>query len=401
VLGPECADAFLPGEVAQLLCTGGAAVWIAGRHAAPRGDRVTAAGFDSARSYALLPPATGKIMLPLTDRRLTGAGLMFYTPGQRRNRFALRLAGVAVCLGCQPFRGGRVVVSRRQAGAALEGSYLLDRLSGLLGKPAADATIHSGWRKRTLLLLDEGGQALGVAKAADSPAARGALTRETEVLNQLSRVAELRDCVPAVTATGQWSEQDVQVQSTAPLRPGYSTALTEAHMAFLKALTRLDRRELRLTEWPHWENLRRDLRQQAPALGDDAQAMSAAVDASAAALGDARVSFHRVHGDFAPWNVKTAPGQFVVVDWEDSEAQGLPFYDLVHFAARVARLLKRKPLPMRELLSAPLAALPVSEPLEAITGALLASGACALTGKQREALLRLCLVKERLSAYHI
>jgi hypothetical protein len=51
----------------------------------------------------------------------------------------------------------------------------------------------------------------------------------------------------------------------------------------------------------------------------------------------------RVHGDFAPWNLKRADdGQIVAVDWEDSAASGLPFLDLHHFQRSVTMRLGRK-----------------------------------------------------------
>ncbi|WP_237067312.1 aminoglycoside phosphotransferase family protein [Microbulbifer guangxiensis] len=37
------------------------------------------------------------------------------------------------------------------------------------------------------------------------------------------------------------------------------------------------------------------------------------------------------HGDFAPWNIKENGCELGVVDWEDSDANGFPFWDLCHF----------------------------------------------------------------------
>ncbi len=398
-VGPKHVRAVRPDEVAQLLCPGGASAWIGGRGTLPAKARLLSAGFDSALLYARLPRATGKILLPLNQKRATRRGLFFYTPGKWHKRAALRLADIALCLGCQIIFSPSVVVGQRQAGKAPKNAYLLDWLSGSLGAPVADVTIHSGWRKRTLLLLDEDGEPLAVAKAADNPVAKEAMGRETEALNQIARSAELRRFVPAVLAVGHWGEHDVQVQSTAPLRVRYSTALTATHMSFLTALMGLGRREMSLTQWPSWERLYRAAQQWAPASADDARAVREAIEAARTSLREARIPFHRIHGDFAPWNIRMAPGQFVVVDWEQSDAQGLPFYDLVHFKVRVDRLLKRKSVRLRDLLLEPQAALPVRESLDVMAGAFRDSALQALKAEQKEALVRLCLVNERLSAY--
>ncbi len=50
----------------------------------------------------------------------------------------------------------------------------------------------------------------------------------------------------------------------------------------------------------------------------------------------------RLHGDFAPWNLKWQTGGILcAVDWEDSHTFGLPFYDLYFYIMQVKRLLGR------------------------------------------------------------
>ena len=49
----------------------------------------------------------------------------------------------------------------------------------------------------------------------------------------------------------------------------------------------------------------------------------------------------RVHGDFAPWNLKWSGKSTIrAVDWEDAQAVGLPFYDLQFYKFRINMLLK-------------------------------------------------------------
>lgn len=67
-----------------------------------------------------------------------------------------------------------------------------------------------------------------------------------------------------------------------------------------------------------------------------------------------RVSAARLHGDFAPWNLRQLPnGEIAAVDWEESEPEGLPFYDLHYYEQQVMRLLGRRvEIPWRDYMRA-------------------------------------------------
>ena len=53
----------------------------------------------------------------------------------------------------------------------------------------------------------------------------------------------------------------------------------------------------------------------------------------------------RVHGDFAPWNIRLQNGSATLVDWEDSQSRGLPMHDAYHFAHITRYLFGRAPRP--------------------------------------------------------
>lgn len=58
----------------------------------------------------------------------------------------------------------------------------------------------------------------------------------------------------------------------------------------------------------------------------------------------------RIHGDFAPWNIKLQNGTAALVDWEDSQPRGLPLHDAFHFAHMTRCLFGKRPCPTwREL----------------------------------------------------
>ena len=61
-----------------------------------------------------------------------------------------------------------------------------------------------------------------------------------------------------------------------------------------------------------------------------------------------------VHGDFAPWNIRsTTDGGCVLIDWEEARADGLPLQDAFHFLHAQDFLFRRKPTTHVALLAQP------------------------------------------------
>ena len=56
----------------------------------------------------------------------------------------------------------------------------------------------------------------------------------------------------------------------------------------------------------------------------------------------------RVHGDFAPWNIKLPNGSAALVDWEDSWPRGLPLHDAYHFMHMTRCLFGKGPRPVSQ-----------------------------------------------------
>jgi hypothetical protein len=55
---------------------------------------------------------------------------------------------------------------------------------------------------------------------------------------------------------------------------------------------------------------------------------------------------YRIHGDFAPWNIRLGPGgTAALVDWEEAQSRGLPLHDAFHFAHMTRSLFGRNPQP--------------------------------------------------------
>ena len=61
---------------------------------------------------------------------------------------------------------------------------------------------------------------------------------------------------------------------------------------------------------------------------------------------DSQLPAARIHGDFAPWNIKLQPdGVAVLVDWEEARERGLPLHDAYHFVHMNQYLFDRHPQP--------------------------------------------------------
>nr|NJM03237.1 phosphotransferase [Desulfobacula sp.] len=73
--------------------------------------------------------------------------------------------------------------------------------------------------------------------------------------------------------------------------------------------------------------------------------------------GKSPIPFLIIHGDFAPWNLKRLTNdEITAIDWEDSDLNGLPLWDLSHFFCIQAHLFGG-PNPFKEILESPLVAL--------------------------------------------
>jgi hypothetical protein len=380
-----------PEDVACLLAPGGGAAW-AGRGSVPSARALTRAGFCSVRAYGLLPPARPKVAVPLADAPSTQAGLSLYAPGRWHNRLGMRAAWLAAGMGAGRLLGRHRLLAGRRPGASDRSAWLLEALADLTACEVADAAPYLARDKFTLLLLGPASEPSGVAKVTATPLGAERLGHEAEVLAHLRDVTALRDRLPQVRWRGRWRDHEVCVQSAAARRPWrLETRLTDEHVGFLAALARTDCRRMVLSEWPRWARLVAWADGLAPG---DAPAVQEAIRQSAHVLAGAVLPFHRAHGDFAPWNVIVCAGGIVVVDWEASEAPGMPFYDAVHFALRVARLIHHKRLPLRRLLEAPARLLSIEAHLAQLASAQAGAGGIPLPQEQVSALVRLCCVIE-------
>jgi hypothetical protein len=343
VVGTNARGTVELATVLRWLEPGGAAVWAGPASQLPSTSELTGHGFQSIHKYAILPPGSSKILVPLGDARATHAGLNLYKPFKRRSRMAVKLAHLLTGLGFLGALGRKQVVVARKAGQSANGDYLLDWLRPRLNQPLADAAVYSGWTKMVLQLLGPCGEVIGIAKLADIALGEHGIKREGATLRHLANQPELQHQVPKILAEGRWGSHLVQVQTAVTSgAPDYQTILTPAHREFLLALSRLDRCEGNLKDWPHWEQIWRWSQGEDFAPPGEREALRQMVEECADRLGGEKITFHRIHGDFSPWHAVSGPKGMAVIDWEESEAKGLPFMDALRFVLARDFLLNGK-----------------------------------------------------------
>jgi hypothetical protein len=298
---------------------------------------------------------------------LARAGLGLFVPGNLRNRIAVRFGRLFSTVGLQEFIGLRQVVVARKQGTFAGSWCALDRIRQYLGAEAADAAVYTprmigtntalGMRKLTLQLFAEDGEVTGIAKVADTEDARGAIERETLALRRLASVPEFNELVPRVIAEEDLLGHRIQIQT--PVGSDgkkFCRRLTENHLAFLGMLSHVDQVEMPLEKWPHWQLIWHWAHDGTTYHGNTNPALPL-VEKCAATLKGVKIPFHRMHGDFARWNIMVDRKGMSVVDWEQSEEAGLPCYDLVYFLVRKANVDTAKNQWAEKVLSDSLAAL--------------------------------------------
>lgn len=342
----------------RLLAPGGAAVWAGHRADFPPTPSLVAYGYGPVRRYAVIPPATGKVIVPVSCRAAALTGLGFYVPLRARGRIASMAGRLASIAGCQGYLSPNQLVTAVRPGALPDGQYLTGFLSERLGLRVADVAMYPGSsssdrRRVTLLAMDGTGGGVAVAKVADTLGGMAVNNKEAAVLDMLKQDGSIGHAVPGIIHKGDWQGHSVMVQEyVRPAGCRNLSGLTPAHTCFLDALSRLDRREAGLRDWPGWRRIQSWSKSDGMNTSGDADAVRKILKECKELVGLSRLTLHRIHGDFSPWNMFLDGGRLVVFDWEFSEPSGLPFYDLVHFVMRKRQYIDNKPLSPDELLTA-------------------------------------------------
>jgi hypothetical protein len=262
-------------------------------------------------------------VLPLAGGRILRSAITVYTPATLRGLAAWYGTRALVSSGLGTLLPGR----RLSARPPLMDSVF--KLIGIDGGHVAAASSFDG--ERCILgVIDDSGGLRAFVKVAWSDRHRESLRRESETLERLMGLwTSVR--VPRVIFSGELEGLGALVITPVPGRPllrpwrlGVRFVQTAATIFRFGGGTRRlgDVLAAAKTDDPDWARRVRDTR------------------TAILPWADRTVPAGLVHGDFAPWNLLEGRDSVGVVDWEEARFDGLPFWDIWHYAVQTAALTR-------------------------------------------------------------
>jgi hypothetical protein len=285
----------------------------------------TFVGQDQTTSRSLvLVRHQARWVIPLDSRRVAAAGLSIYRP----KTLAETAAWHAVRWTISP----SLLRGRTQDGVGLR-NELAETLGRCLGRPDLRFAVATPQDDRaTIAAIAPSGRLLAFGKLAASEKAAVRVEREHAALQMIR--SHLRPGVvnaPEVLFRGAVEGVEALLMSPVGGRPGAAAGrLQRGHVQALASLVR-----------PASEQPLRALVPEPVAIDDQWASLVAAASERLARWQDIPVPTALVHGDFAPWNVVGHRSGVAAYDWEDAVEEGVPFWDLWHFAVQGAALLGR------------------------------------------------------------
>lgn len=212
---------------------------------------------------------------------------------------------------------------RRDVRLAPESSRALGDVLGL-GSVQVTAVLLTGRasaEERAVCRLESDGRCIGYAKIAFAPAARSALGRERAILEAL--VTEVAPRVLGYVESEEFDalalEQCGELPFDAALDPPFGVPSIAPGVGGTE-------REASQCEW-----LRGLIAESSLDLARHAEALESRA-----------WPVVPLHGDFAPWNVRTDGSRVRAIDWEFGAVDGLPYVDIAHYVLQREVLLRRR-----------------------------------------------------------
>ena len=344
VIGEEIVDAVQIRRCLSCLSDGGTLAVVGPGYAR---CQVRRSGLACAGEYAALPSKQPRLFVPLASRKTREAGLSFHSPGSLRSKLWLRVAKSLSSAGVAAHLCRDTVSIWTASGRPSNAPSIRRWISEKAGWDVDEIVVYAGSdspnRKITVLAMSSDCSRKIIARIADTDLARVAIMQESAALRVLAQ-SPLAGSVPALTAEGKCGSYFIQLQSCLPKVHGQCRTLSNAHIDFLSALSRIGRERVPLHKIAAWSVVSKIANSPKPRElpGAIRHAISSLISIGAA---ERIVDCHMTHGDFAPWNVTCQNNSLFVYDWEDSNLAGFPFHDVFHFIYRQASLVGPWPGP--------------------------------------------------------
>jgi hypothetical protein len=297
--------------------------------------RLEAAGYTYARRFAVLPSLEkARWFVSLDSGRAAMASFSVYTPSRTSAKIkkTVRADARAVArAGVVPGRGDRRVArdaaDRKEARRVVSGRG--DSAGAVVGRSGAgDQPQAVGGGDRSARSGAGVREDVRVARLAADRRARGG---DAGGAGGFAARAVAR---PAADFRRR-GRRPLRHRSVAPRRLAGAVATTRSHEAFLHSLRSQTRKPASET------NMVATMAARIDALQPRRPDLREIFDAFLPALEQTSVPSTVVHGDFAPWNLRSHLGQIAAFDWEYGEIDGLPVVDQTHYALQIGYTMQK------------------------------------------------------------
>jgi hypothetical protein len=295
-------------------------------------------GFRVVSELIPLPTATRvHLLVPARSRAAATAAMRQFVTGSGRK--AKLMAAVAVA-GSQT--GITATLQRKRAILAVasdvpdhevENLVLSSHLARVFNTDAVELAVRVGADrpngKPVVEVMTPTGEPLGFSKIGWNALTRAMVSREAEVLSQLTEAPPTSFDTPAIVHAGEW--QGFELMVVRPAMTDAAVSGSEPPMEAGREITTIggiERSALAGSPW--WNTLTERLG------AIDHPGLAASIAAIAGQSGTQELAFGGCHGDWTPWNMGRRNGRLMVWDWERFQT-GVPVgIDLAHFAFMVA-----------------------------------------------------------------
>jgi hypothetical protein len=322
---------------------------LTGRAAAPGTSRQD----GSSPVYAAVRSKSGRrLLIPMADRRASSAAVRASNPQKVVARLATRLLATGLRVGlAQPFLRSRwsfVHDDGSLHGSAVP-SALHEHLSKVFGVERVLTAISMGTpgrhQKPVIQVMTPDGRILGYVKVGWNQATIPLVQRDEAKLRELAAVRFSTAMTPRVLHAGWWNGcyllfelPPMEKWTRAPRHPA------ARHLTFLLELhqTGPGPRGERVERWVRRIGERlKDLREQGMLY--QAHGIEWALETCLGRAAGWELPLGPRHGDFTPWNTARVGDRLFVFDWEYSEEDSLPGWDLFHFLVQTSVLVRNRP----------------------------------------------------------
>ena len=294
------------------------------------------------REYAMLPNSKPRVLIPLSSRRATLAGLQLHRPGRWIARGAIAMIGFLAAVGMYwPLRRRTLVIASNNAnfmpvGAAhagvidVLGSEAPDDYALYLGNPQSD--------RKTVVLPLVDGVPVCVLKMGENPVAMDCLRNEALVLDLLAATV-LHDRVPLRMGLIERSSSVSLYQSYRKRATVSKRIMDKSMIKFVGELNGLEQYFVSLEKFLSKDDLLEKFSTNILDLLNLLRSDNSPVS----------ILLCRGHGDLAPWNCSWTKEGVFVFDWETSRQDMLALGDAFYYKIAPAVHIKKNPRPAQVL----------------------------------------------------